>query len=236
MVAGSADTIVTSWFGIGLPWGISRILREYVEGGRVRFEEWSHLALGLRYRAGAMGVSFLPTLSMLGSDLMRTPGARTIECPFSGETLCAVPALFPDVALIHVHRADMFGNAQIEGFPHMDADIASAATTVILSAEEIVDTEEIRRTRGATDIPFFAVDAVVEAPFGSFPHECYGLYDADIEHIGAYAERVRTGGADAVRAYLDEYVFGLETFEQYLDLIGRDRLEACRRKAAELVS
>ena len=117
---------------------------------------------------------------------------------------CETDRLFPDVALIHVHRADVFGNAQIEGYPHMDADIASAATTVILSTEQIVDTEEIRRTRGATDIPFFAVDAVVEAPSGSFPHECYGLYDADINHIGAYAERVSVIGQPK-RRWLDVF-------------------------------
>ena len=171
LVAGAAGTLVTSWIGIGLPWGLSRITREFVEGGKARFEEWSHLALGLRYKAGAMGLPFLPTLSMLGSDLLARSGAQTMTCPFTGETLCLVPALFPDVAVIHVHRADCFGNAQIDGYPHMDADLAAAAATVILSAEEIVSTDEIRRTADRTQIPFFAVDAVVEAPFGSYPHE-----------------------------------------------------------------
>lgn len=226
--------IVSSWVGIGLPWGLSRIVREFVEGGRARFEEWSHLAMGLRYHAAAMGVPFLPTLSMLGSDLLRTTGAKVMRCPFTGEQLCLVPALFPDVALIHVHRADRFGNAQIEGYPHMDVDIAAAAQIVIVSAEEIVDPDEIRRTADRTAIPFFAVDAVVEAPYGAYPHECYGLYEADLEHIDAYARRVGAGGVPAVRAYLEDYVYGPPTHDAYLALFGEDRIDRQRRTAREL--
>lgn len=234
LVAGASRELVTSWVGIGLPWGLSRIVREFVEGGRARLEEWSHLAIGLRYHAGAMGVPFLPTLSMLGSDLLRTTSARTMTCPFTGEQLCLVPALVPDVALIHVHRADCFGNAQIDGYPHMDADVAAATATVILSAEEIVDPDEIRRTADRTVIPFFAVDAVVEAPYGAYPHECYGLYEADLDHIDGYARRVAAGGAGAVGAYLDEYVYGPATFAEYLDLFGAGRLLRGRRAAREL--
>src|SRR5512132_4522138 len=95
LVGGMADGIVTSWVGIGLPWGISRVVRELVEGGLATYEEWSHLALGLRYKAGAMGVPFLPTLTMLGSDLARTLGLQTVDCPYTGEQLAAVPALNP---------------------------------------------------------------------------------------------------------------------------------------------
>ena len=141
LVAGAVEKIVTSWMGIGLPWGLSRILREYVESGRVAFEEWSHLGLGLRFRAAAMGLPFLPSLTMLGSDLMDVGGSKTIACPYTGATLHAVPALFPDVALLHVHRADRRGNCQIDGYPHMDADIALAAATVLVTAEEIVPEE-----------------------------------------------------------------------------------------------
>jgi glutaconate CoA-transferase, subunit A len=226
--------IVTSWVGIGLPWGLSRIVREFVEGGRAGFEEWSHLAMGLRYHAAAMGVPFLPTLSMLGSDLLHSTAAKTMRCPFTGEQVCLVPALFPDVALLHVHRADRFGNAQVDGYPHMDGDIALAAQTVIVTAEEIVDPEQIRRTADRTVIPFFAVDAVVEAPYGAYPHECYGLYEADLEHIDAYARRVGADGVPAVRTYLDEYVYRPPTHEAYLALFGPDRIERQRRAAREL--
>ncbi len=136
MAAGAVERIVTAWMSIGLPWGVSKILRHYVESGQVALEEWSHLALGLRFRAGAMGVPFLPALTMLGSDLMAVAGTKTVQDPYTGETLAAIPALFPDVALLHVHRADRFGNCQIDGYPHMDVDIARAATTVLVTTED----------------------------------------------------------------------------------------------------
>jgi glutaconate CoA-transferase subunit A len=234
IVGGCTEEIITSWMAIGLPWGLSRVLREFVESGRAHMEEWSHMAMGLRYQAGAMGVPFLPTLSMLGSDLLAETRAKTMVCPFTGAQLCLVPALFPDVAVLHVHRADCFGNAQIDGYPHMDPDIASAASTVILTAEEIVETDVIRRHADRTAIPFFAVDAVVEVPYGAYPHECYGRYEADLEHIGAYARQVAAQGPAAVREYLNEYVDGPETFDAYLERFGPSRLHRQQQAAREL--
>jgi len=235
MAADAVEAVVTSWFGLGLPWGLSRVLREEVENGRVRFEEWSHLALGLRYRAGAMGVPFLPTLTMLGSDLMGVAEAKTMTCPFTGETLCLIPALFPDVALLHVHRADRFGNCQIDGYPHMDPDIARAAATVLVTAETILPEAEVWRHPDRTAIPGFMVDALVEVPYGAFPHECYGLYEADFGHFDAYAAEVQARGSEAVREYLARYVFGTRTYQEYLALFGEDALARQARSARELV-
>lgn len=235
MAAGAVDALVTSWFDIALPWGLSLKLREEVEGGRVRFEEWSHLGLGLRYRAGAMGVPFLPTLTMLGSDLMDVAETRTMECPFTGETLCLVPALFPDVALLHVHRADRFGNCQIDGYPHMDADISRAAATVIVTAEEIIEEEDIRGRPDRTVIPGLVVDAVVEAPYGSFPHECYGLYEADFGHFEAYTGAIKARGAGVIDDYLERFVYGVSDHREYLALFGEEALARQRRCAEELL-
>jgi glutaconate CoA-transferase subunit A len=234
MVTGGVERVVTAWMSIGLPWGVSKILRHYVESGKVALEEWSHLALGLRFRAGAMGVPFLPALTMLGSDLMGVGGTKTIKDPYSGETLAAVPALFPDVAILHVHRADRFGNGQIDGYPHMDADIARAASTVLVTTEEIIPEEETRRYPERTVIPGFAVDALVHVPFGSFPHECYALYEADYDHFGEYTTAIDAQGPAAVVDYLDRYVFGPPTFADYLDLFGGARLAEQQRKAREL--
>jgi len=228
MVAGAVDKVVTSWMGIGLPWGLSRIQREYVESGRVAFEEWSHLALGLRFRAAAMGVPFLPSLTMLGSSLMDVGGSKTIECPYTGATLHAVPALFPDVALVHVHRADRFGNGQIDGYPHMDADITRAATTVIMTTEEVVADEEIRLHPDRTVIPGFAVDALVHAPYGSYPHECYGLYDSEPDHFTVYVDAIKQHGAAGVADYLERYVYAPKSHTAYLALFA----ETARRDAA----
>jgi glutaconate CoA-transferase subunit A len=234
MVAGALERVVTAWMSIGLPWGVSKIMREHVEGGRVVFEEWSHLALGLRFRAGAMGVPFLPALTMLGSDLAATTGLKTVTDPYTGTRLAAVPALFPEVALLHVHRADRFGNCQIDGYPHMDTDIARAADTVLVTTEEIVPEEETRRHPDHTVIPGFVVDALVLAPFGAFPHECYGLYEADFDHFEEYTGAINARGSQAVADYLDRYVYAPPTFSDYLDLFGGERLARQRRLAREL--
>ncbi len=94
-----------------------------------------------------------------------------------------MPALFPDVALIHVQKADRLGNCQIDGYPHMDADIARAAATVLVTAEEIVSEDEIRLHPDRTVLPGFLVDALAHVPYGSYPHECYGVYDAEPDHF-----------------------------------------------------
>ncbi|HEV8652264.1 MAG TPA: CoA-transferase [Actinomycetes bacterium] len=236
LVGGLAGGIVTSWVGIGLPWGISRVVRELVEGGRATYEEWSHLALGLRYKAGAMGVPFLPTFTMLGSDLVGLVDTRELTCPFTGEKVLLVPALNPDVALLHVHRADRSGNAQIDGYRHMDADMAAAARTVIVSTEEVVDAERIAGRPDATVLPHFQVDAVVEAPMGAFPHECYGRYEADFAHFDDYVADVRRDGIDAVSAYLDRHVRRQPDFAAFLASFGASRLEGQQARAAELIA
>jgi glutaconate CoA-transferase subunit A len=234
MVAGAVERVVTAWMSIGLPWGVSKIMRHHVESGKVAMEEWSHLALGLRFRAGAMGVPFLPSLTMLGSDLMGVGGVKTLADPYTGETLAAVPALFPDVAILHVHRADRFGNCQIDGYPHMDADIARAASTVLVTTEEIIPEEETRRHPDRTVIPGFVVDALVHVPFGAFPHECYGLYEADFDHFDGYAGAIDARGPQAVADYLERYVYAPPTFADYLDLFGGERLALQQTRARDL--
>lgn len=219
LVAGCTRHIITSWFSPGVTWGVSRIMRHYVQSGEARYEEWSHMSLGLKYRAGAMGVPFLPVRSMLGSDVFkRLNNIKEMNCPFTGDKLALVPALNPDVALIHVQKADCYGNAQISGLPFMDKDIALAADRVILTTEQIVDNDEIRRTPDRTDIPFFCVDAVVEVPYGCLPHECYGVYEPDFNHMDRYVKLMMTQSVDGVRSYLNEYVYAPKTFEDYLGL------------------
>jgi len=235
LASGTADRIVTSWVGIGLRWGLPRVLRHYVEHGLAVYEEWSHLAIGLRYKAGAMGVPFLPGLSMLGSDLARAVQLKTVTCPYTGDQVAALPALNPDVALIHVHRADRHGNSQVDGYWHMDADMARAARKVVVSAEQIVPDDEIKRRPWTTMLPHFAVDAVVEAPFGAYPAECYGLYEADFAHFDHYVEQVRQGGADGARKYVDENVRAHADFAAFLREVGDERLAALGEGARRLM-
>jgi glutaconate CoA-transferase subunit A len=229
--SGACDHVITSWFSQGIVWGVSKVMRLYTESGRARFDEWSHMAMGLRFRAGAMGVPFLPMRSMMGSDVItRLPDVREIDCPFTGEKLVLVPALNPDVALIHVQRADRYGNAQMDGLQFMDVDLAMAANRVILTTERIVSNDQIRRAPDRTKIPFLAVDAVVEVPFGCAPHECYGVYEPFFRHHDMYADLLRKDPAKGIADYLERYFYAPKSWTEYLSLIGLDEmLDAARR-------
>ncbi len=223
--SGVSRHILTSWFSQGIVWGVSKVMRHYTENKLARFEEWSHMAIGLGYRAGAMGVPFMPTRTMLGSDVgARAAPTHEIDCPFTGDRLLLVPALNPDVALIHVQRCDAYGNAQMDGLPFMDADIAMAANKVILTTECIVSNDQIRRSPDRTKIPFLTVDAVVEVPYGCAPHECYGVYEPFLSNLDAYAELTAKDPAAGVAEYLERYVYQPESWNAYLALLGMDNV------------
>ena len=235
--SGVSEHIISSWFSQSILFGVSKVMRHYVEKGKARFDEWSHMAMGMRFRAGAMGVPFMPIRSMLGSDLIaQRPEAKEFDCPFTGEKLLLVPALNPDVALIHVQRCDAYGNAQIDGLQFMDIDLAMAANRVILTTERIVSNEQIRRAPDHTKIPFFTVDAVVELPFGCAPHECYGVYEPMMRHmeeyVGAGERRSdRRHGAISRRSTSTGRIRGPD----FLDLIGiGDVLAAARAGTSHL--
>ena len=188
------------------------------------------MAVGLRFRAGAMGVPFLPMRSMLGSDLVgRLADVHEMACPFTGEKLLLVPALNPDVALIHVQRCDPYGNAQMDGLSFMDLDLAMAANRVILTTERIVSNDQIRRAPDHTKIPFFAVDAVVELPFGCAPHECSGLYEPMMQHMESYVALVNADPIEGMRRYLERFVLGPASWTEFLERIGVDELVRASR-------
>jgi glutaconate CoA-transferase subunit A len=233
--SGACDHILTSWFSQGIVWGVSKVMRHYTETGRAHFEEWSHMAVGLRFRAGAMGVPFLPMRSMLGSDVVRRlPDVHEMRCPFTGDRLLLVPALNPDVALIHVQRCDAYGNAQIDGLSFMDLDLAMAANRVILTAERIVSNDLIRRAPDHTKIPFLAVEAVVEVPFGCAPHECYGVYEPLFRHLDAYAALIRKEPEAGMREYLARHFYEPKSWTDYLGLLGLDELLAAARRGRSI--
>ena len=163
-----------------------------------------------------MGVPFMPIRSMLGSDVgKQRPEAKEFDCPFTGEKLLLVPALNPDVALIHVQRCDPYGNAQMDGLQFMDMDLALAANRVILSTERIISNDQIRRAPDQTKIPFFCVDAVVEVPYGSAPHECYGHYEPMMRHMEAYVAQVNKDPVEGMRRYLDRHVYEPKSWNDY---------------------
>lgn len=223
--SGVSRHIVTSWFSQGIVWGVSKVMRHFTETGQADFEEWSHMAMGLRYRAGAMGVPFMPTRTMMASDVGgRIDQTKEMSCPFTGEPLLLVPALNPDVALIHVQRCDQFGNAQMDGLPFMDADIAMAANRVVLTTERVVTNDQIRRAPDHTKIPFVTVDAVVEVPYGCAPHECYGVYEPFLPNLDAYAEMTRQDPAAGVQEFIDRYVKAPANWNEFLNLLGMENV------------
>jgi len=205
-------------------YGVSSALRREVESGRVETcVEWSNGALVSRFKAAAMGVPFVPIRSMLGTDTFKYSAAKTVECPFTGDPICLIPALILDVGLIHVHRADMYGNAQIDGISGFSTEMARASKRLIVSAEEIIPNEEIRKNPAKTVIPYYLVDAVVEAPFGSHPGEMCYVYERDEPQIKEWVEASKT--EDGAKEYLDKYIYGMKDHQEYLEMIGADRLE-----------
>lgn len=209
--------------------GLSPAGRRAVEMGRVKVvAEISNAGFQWRFKAAAMGLPFLPTRVMLGSDTLRYSSAKVVEDPFSGKPICLLPACYPDFAFIHVHRCDRYGNSQIDGITIEDSDLARAAKRLIITTEEIVDEDLIRMEPERTVIPYYLVDAVCEVPYGSHPGNMPGLYYSDEEHMAEWLKLSRTD--EGVKEYLDKYVFSVEEFPQYIELIGgRGKMEYLRR-------
>ncbi len=203
-------------------YGISACLRRAVESGRVKTTDWSNGGITWRFKAAAMGVPFVPVRSMLGTDTLKHSGAKVVEDPFTGKPVCLIPALFMDVGLIHVHRADKYGNCQVDGISGFVHEMARASKRLIVSCEEIVSTDKIKKYPDRTVIPYYLVDAVVEAKYGSHPGEMCYCYWRDGEHLQSFLQ----DSADPVKtkAYLDKWVYGVRNHAEYVQLVGMDRL------------
>jgi len=199
--------------------GLSPCGRRAVESGQVEVTgEFSNAGQQWRFLAAAMGVPFMPMRSMLGTDTLKHSSAKVIEDPWSGKPICLVPACYPDVALLHVHRCDIYGNAQIDGIMVEDFELSRAARRLIITTEEIIDHEEIQRQPWNTAIPFYLVDAVIEMPFGTHPTEMPLIYYFDEEHIAHWLKVSKT--QEGTDKYFEEYVFSVPDFETYLEKVG----------------
>jgi len=209
VAGGCASRADVGYFGSRGP-VFSRALRE----GRLTFYEYSNAGMTLRLRAGAQGASFVQTRSFGGTDGYKYSGAKTISDPFTGKPTVVLPALNPDTAIIHVHEADIYGNARVFGTGIAHVETALASRKVIISTERIIDTEEIRRNPGLTSIPWFAVDAVVLAPWGAYPGSCQGVYASDPDHI---TEVFGAMTRDRIDEYLDKWVHSVANETEMLD-------------------
>ena len=199
--------------------GLSPASRRAVETGQVKaITEWSNAALQWRFKAAASGLSWLPARVMLGTDTLKHSAAKVVKDPFTGKPISLIPACYPDVAIIHVHRCDKYGNSQIDGILVEDFELARAAKRLIITTEEIVSNEKIRDKPWLTNIPYFYVDAVVEVPYGCHPCNMPTNYYFDEEHISEYLKKTRT--IKGTKEYFDKYVHGVDNFNQYLELVG----------------
>jgi len=215
--------------GIGLVPNIQRRVRE----AAIEIEDYSNLAMALRFLGGALGVPFMPLKSMLGTDVLakkrfRTKKAEIIDCPFSGEKVVLVPSVRPDFSIVHASRVDVEGNAQIDGIKGEDVEGARAGKKLIVLAEEIVDTELIRSEPDQTVIPNIYVTHVVECPWGSFPMMVYNYYDYDMEHIRMYYEQCKS--EEGWQKYCNEFITGPKDHIEFLTRIGIERLMKFRAK------
>jgi glutaconate CoA-transferase subunit A len=220
--------------------------KKAVEAGSVQVEDYSNYQMSLRFLAGAMGVPFLPTRSSLGTDIIRKWGFSeemrraeskipdrklvVLENPFNCwggvEKVVLVPAINPDVTIIHVQKADRRGNCRMQGLTFADVEQAKAARHLIVTCEQLVDADELRTHSDQNQIPFIHVDAVIHVPYGAYPTACYNYYDYDPVYLKEY---YRVAKDDQLfRIYLESHIHGIADQQALLDLAGPARIEMIR--------
>ncbi|MFQ5789750.1 MAG: CoA transferase subunit A [Acidobacteriota bacterium] len=229
--AGLARKIVAAWVG-NVSAGSGYNFRRAVEEGvpePVEVIDHSNLTLALALHAAALGVPFLPTFSTLGTDLLASnPDLGKTACPFTGESMVAVKALAPDVAILPVQRADPEGNSHVWGNLGVISDAARAAKRVVVLAEEIVSAKVIEGDPNRTVIPGFLVSAVVHEPLGCHPSPCHGYYGRDHAFFSDYHDR--TCSREGFLGWLDDWVLRVKDRKEYLARLGRARAAALREE------
>jgi len=220
VAAGCARKVIFSYMGNpGV--GSLRIVRSALEQGKLEWDEYSHFGMITRLQAGASGLPFLPMNQTGATDLENVnPNIKRIPDPYGGKDVIVVPALNPDVAIVHVQRADANGNSHLWGIIGEQKEAAFAAKKVILTAEEIVDESVIRSDPNRTMIPGIVVSAVCHVPFACHPSYAQGYYDRDNEFYLAWDKISES--ADSVKQYLDEWVYGVKDRAEYWQKLGKE--------------
>jgi glutaconate CoA-transferase subunit A len=240
--SGCVDKIEIAYAGTGRFAPTCYRFRKAVEKKVIHVEDYSNYQMTLRFMAGAMGVPFLPTLSSIGSDILKRWGfsratrekdprmprdkMTVIENPFGSwggtERVVLLPSIVPDVTIIHAQKADRQGTVRIRGLTFADVEQAKAATHLIVTCEEIVESGELRRDSDMNQIPFFHTDAVVHIPMGAYPTACFGHYDYDPVYLNEYA---RVAKDDELYAAYVESIRSIPDHAALLDRVGNARLE-----------
>lgn len=226
--AGCARKVIFSWAGnpgAGPLYAFRRAVEQGIPNP-IEIEEYTHFGMAARFAAGAARLPFMPMRSEGGSDLPKVnPNLRSVQCPYTGKDLSVVPALNPDIAFIHVQRADVLGNSQVWGVLGVQKEAAFASEKLVVVAEEIVDEELIRSDPNRTLIPGFLVHAVVHEPWGCHPSFAQGYYDRDNDFYVAWRDICKD--LEAFERYMNEWVYGVANRSEYVDRMG-ERLERLR--------
>ncbi len=240
--AGCVSRLEIAYAGTGRFASTCIRFRKAVEAGQLAVEDYSNYQMTLRFMAGAMGVPFLPARSALGTDILTHWGfspedrkadpklpdlkLHVMDNPFGNwadtAKVVVVPAINPDVTIIHAQLADCQGTVRIEGLTFADIEQAKAARHVIVTCERLADTKELREDPGRNQIPFFCVDAVVPVFMGAYPTACYRNYDYDPTYLKDYRDAAPDDAA--YQRYLQSRVFGVQTHQGLLDMAGENRL------------
>jgi glutaconate CoA-transferase subunit A len=214
--------------------GLSYNIRRRVSEGLLQVEDYTNLAMAMRFLGGSLNVPFMPLRSMMGTDMARLSRYRgdkklkVIDCPFTGEKICLVPSLKPDYSIVHVQRVDMSGNAQIDGIVGEDIEGSRCGKKLIVLAEELIDETEIRNRPDQTKIPAMYVDNVVVLPYLAHPMMCHDYYDYDLDHLMLFHKMSRK--EETWEDYLEKYILGVENHFEYLDLIGWEHLNKLKAR------
>lgn len=228
--AGCVSKVIFSYMGNpGV--GSLRILRQAIEAGELEWEEYSHFGMISRLQAGAAGLPFMPMNQTAATSLEQVNhNIRRMTDPFTNKEVIVVPPLNPDVAIIHVQRADQYGNAQIWGILGEQKEAAFAAQHVIITAEEIVDEKVIRSDPNRTMIPSIIVDAVCLEPFSAHPSYTQGYYDRDNPFYLKWDQISET--REEVKQWLHEWVYDLKDRQQYWQKLGEEAHQRLHVKPA----
>lgn len=220
IAAGCVSSVIFGWIG-NPDVGIAHAFRRAIADGSITWEEWTNWSMVLRLQAAAWGVPYLPAKVLLAGDGPAViDGLLRVSCPYTGEELAAIPALEPDVAIIHAQRADERGNVQMWGVIGDTVVGALASKRIIVSVEEIVHTSVIESSPNLTVIPAHRVAAVCEVPWGAYPSYVEGAYTRDDDHYVEYDRRSRT--PEGVAEHLERWV-NVDR-DAYLSMIDRHRL------------
>lgn len=213
--------------------------KKAIQRGEIQFEDYSNYQMSLRFLAGALGIPFIPTKSGLGSDLLNYEGFpkelrgqrkvaskkfSLMQNPFNGkdDKVVLLPALNPDVALVHAQYVGEDGTVRVKGLTFADVEQAKSADTVIVTCEEIVPRSFIRLDPDQNTLPPFFVDAIVKVPYGAHPTGCYTFYDYDPKHLNLYK---KVADDDRLfKEYLEEWVYGVSSYDEYLGKVGVENL------------